>query len=190
MASRYARPVMTFIATFAVIGGAITFAQPATSPQPVQKQPTEAQPRPANEAPQDRPVRPGERPRPAQPGGGAEMRSVEGAMKEMGRRLRSLSENIEQADKKDQNLQDLTAFQRAAMVAKGLKPTRLKGDDPAKALDGYRREQIKVIAMSLELETHILDGKTAEAKAMIDKIKAHRDAAHDQYQAEEDEAGK
>lgn len=186
MLSRYARPVTTFVATFAVIGGAFAFAQPPATNSP----PAQVQPKPASEAPQDQPaVRQGERPRAAQPGGGADARSVEGAMKEMGRRLRSLSENIDQADKKEQNLQDVTAFQRAAFVAKGSKPAKLKGDDPTKALEGYRREQIKLLAMSLELETHILDGKTAEAKAMIGKIKAHRDSAHDQFQVEEEGEG-
>ncbi len=79
-------------------------------------------------------------------------------------------------------------IQRGCLGAKASKPENVKGD-PAQTLDAFRRGQIKLMGMLLELETALLDGKTEEAKALLAKAAEHRDASHEFLGVEEEEKG-
>lgn len=172
--------------------------------------PTLAQP--AGDKPANQPTRDGQ-PQPGQPGGPGGGRggqpggpgggrgegrggggSVKGSMGALRDGLKALKENIGAADKKDQNLAAITQMQRAAVNAKNAKPNNLKGDDQAKAQDGFRRAQIQLLSMLIELETQVMDGKTDAAKATVKKIEDFEDKAHDQFvkekEGEKEEGGR
>lgn len=169
---------------FAVILGstALVLAQPANDqPKPA---PTQPQPQP-------QPVEPAQRQR--TPGGGGGDRggrpgypNVEAAMRSMRSGMRTLRETVDKPDRKEDALTAVGQIQAGTIAAKGMKPEHFK---QGASLDDYRREQIKLLGMLLELETQIMDGKGAEAKATYEKIAKHRDDSHKKFGGEEEEPG-
>lgn len=132
---------------------------------------------------------------PGQPGGrgrgfGGEGQSLEAAMKTMGAALKSLETTAGDAAKKDEALTAVGMLQRGCLSSKSIKPAHLKGADLAKAQEEYRRDQIKLMTMALELETQILDGKTKEASASVEKIKKFRDDSHAKFEDDKKDKGK
>ncbi|MBI1191357.1 MAG: hypothetical protein GC200_11840 [Tepidisphaera sp.] len=150
-----------------VLGGT-AFAQPAG--EAPSKQPEGAQPR---------------RPR-AQFGEGREGRgpSVEGAMKAMGRSLKALKGQIADANKKEENLSLVAAMEMACVNAKGGKPggpamKAAKTDAEKQELTAkFRAHLIHLGHALLDLESQVMEGKTDEAKASIEKIEKIRDEGH------------
>jgi len=110
-------------------------------------------------------------------------------MKVMGSALKALKASAGDASKKEEALQAVGQLQRGCLASKGIKPDKLRGTDLAKAQDDYRRDQIKLMTMALELETLILDGKTKEASAAVEKIADFRDSSHDKYEEKKPPAG-
>lgn len=111
-------------------------------------------------------------------------------MKMMGGALKALKSSAGDAAKKEEALQAVGQLQRGCLASKGIKPGKLPGADLAKAQDDYRRDQIKLMTMALELETLILDGKTKEAVAAVNTISQFRDDSHEKYEEKKDPAGR
>ncbi len=179
---RSARATLAAICGSALVIGAsaIVIAQPASDP---------AAPKPGQPAP----AQPGEERRERGPGreGQAERRpdfpNVEAAMKSMRGGMRALRDIVDKPEKKDEALAAVGVMERACVAAKGMKPQELK---PGASLDDYRRGQIKLMGMFLELETQIIDGKGDQAKATLQAIAKYRDDSHEKFGGEEKREGR
>lgn len=133
---------------------------------------------------------------PGGPGGrqGGGGQSVEGAMKGMDRAIEALKGSIADASKKDDNLRLIGDAERACVGAKNAKPTdaiNAAKDDAAKAavVAAYRKHLLEVLKTLIVAEEATTDGKTAEAKAAIDKVITIRDSAHKEFKVKEKEQG-
>ncbi len=117
---------------------------------------------------------------PGGPGGRGEM-NLEGAMKGMGRALKGLEGGIGSASAKDDNLKMIGEMQRFAVAAKGMQPPmkKVKAEEQAAFVEKFRKAQIELVRMLLDLETQVIDGKNDDAKATLAKVIKHRDASHD-----------
>ncbi|MFO0861355.1 MAG: cytochrome b562 [Phycisphaerales bacterium] len=149
-----------------------------TTLQPVDNTAHVAQAQPAG----DRPRPPGG---PGGPGGQGERRvSVEGAMKTMNRSLKQLRAQLADASKKDENLNLVNEMQRGCVMAKGAplpKDVLERAGDAAaqaKMKTTYRNDMIALLRMLIDLEIAVEDGKTDQAKHLLEKIEAERDRAH------------
>lgn len=131
---------------------------------------------------------PGQPGRPGGPGGERQIQSVGGGMRLINRGLRQLEPSIGDPAAKEQNLQAVWLMQRGCLGAKAARPDDVEGD-PAEVLDKFRHGQIRLMALLLELETAILDGKPDEARVILAKVKDHRDAAHKALGVKEEEPG-
>ena len=161
--------------TALAVAGAVGGAQPPqTSPEPGRVQPEPG-----------RPSQPGG-PRPQQ----GEPRNVEGAMKLINRSLRTLNRQIDDTAKKAENLKLVGDAERGAVLAKGMEPEKAPKDGREEYLKKFRLKQIELIGMLLELETDIVNDKTAEAKAVMAKLATFRDSTHKSFDVEEDADGK
>lgn len=131
---------------------------------------------------------------PGQPGGGRQgggrggqgAPGLDASMKGMDRSLEALKGSISDATKKDENLRLLGDAQRFCASAKNARPTEAINaakDDAAKAkvASDYRKQLIDVLKALIDAEVATMDGKTAEAKAALDKVNALQDAGHKQF---------
>lgn len=138
----------------------------------------------------EQPAQEGQRPR--QPGGpegrpqGERRISVEGAMKIMGRNLERLEPQIGDASKKDENLTLINEMERGCVIAKGLS---VPNDVLAKAADDAAREKMKadyradllsVLKKLISLEEAVSQGKTEEAKSLLQQAIRAGDLGHEQ----------
>ncbi|MEK6703903.1 MAG: cytochrome b562 [Planctomycetota bacterium] len=116
--------------------------------------------------------------------GGDRAGSLEGAMKQLGGALKALKEIVDKSDQKDQSLIHVGTMQRACLTAKSITSPTLKGDpkDAAKTLVEFRRAQIKLMGMLLELETQILDGKLDAARESVKKLGEYKESSHDTFE--------
>jgi hypothetical protein len=118
--------------------------------------------------------------------GGGQQVSLEGSMKGMNRALKTLKGSISDASKKNECLKMVSEMQRncAASKAATVPAEYLKSaaDDAAKAKieDEFRSDLRKNLRLLLGLEDAIVAGKTDEANALIVKIEALRDHAHEE----------
>ncbi|HMN42467.1 MAG TPA: hypothetical protein PKE29_16625 [Phycisphaerales bacterium] len=170
----------------------MAFAQPAGGPGASKDQPAGDRPR----GPQG-----GQRPdgTRGQPGGEgragqrAEGAAVRQGMSAMNRALRTLKNQAGDAAKKDENLKTVNELQRGCVLAKGVSPDRALGRmEEAKragAAVSYRRALIQVMEKALKLETALLDGKTADATAMVDEIAKLRDDSHEMMGVDDERDG-
>lgn len=155
----------------AVVVAGWAFAQPAGQP-------------PAGERPAGQP---GER-----PGGPRQGRppSVEGLMKQVNRAFRTLKREAGKPESKDQVLAAITQMEIAAVTAKDMTPTGhvhwTEAEKPAKVLQ-FRRGQIELIELLLQIEKGVLDGKTAELQPGIERLEAMRKQMHEKLGVEEEE---
>jgi soluble cytochrome b562 len=115
---------------------------------------------------------------------GTDFADVEQAMKAMNNGYRALKGTVEDASKKADNLTIVTRMQHAAVYAKAHKPHHLKGGDAA--LDDYRKALIDLTRILLDLESQILEGKTADAKATLTKFHDMEDKGHEKFMEEHD----
>lgn len=164
-------------AALVVAGATVVSGQPQDQP-PAQGQPREGQP--VEGQPGQRPPR-GPRPDGAP---GREMMSVDAGMKAMRQGLRVLRDAAGDPSKKDASLQAVVLMQRGCLAAKASAPKHLK---QGVSVDEYRREQIKLMGMLLELESNLLDGKHDQAAAMVDKLAKYRDESHEKFGEGEDD---
>jgi Cytochrome b562 len=178
-------------ATVLLTGGIAVFAQDAPSAAPAKAPTQEAQESDAA------PARGGAR-RPGQEGGGArgargENPSVGSSMKSMNRALESLKGSIGDPMKLAENLKLIGEMERGCILAKNAPfPADLlkdAADDAAKAkvATHYRKDMIKLTQSLLELELAVMNGKTADAQAMLVKLDAAREHGHEEFGVEDDE---
>lgn len=137
---------------------------------------------------------PGGGPGGAQRGGAV---NLEGAMKQINGAYKALKASAMDATSKSA---DLDAVQRMQMGIIGAKAgvATLKMSDAARAKFGedkagfeaaFRRKMLDSAKLSIELELAILDGKSAEAKAIVGKIHDAEESGHDVFKSDEREGG-
>ena len=119
--------------------------------------------------------------------------NLEGAMKQINGAYKALKASALDATSKSA---DLDAVQRMQMGIIGAKAgvATLKMSDAARAKfgedkAGFRRKMLDSAKLSIELELAILDGKTAEAKAIVGKIHDAEETGHDVFKSDEREGG-
>lgn len=123
--------------------------------------------------------------------------NLEGAMKQINGAYKALKASALDATSKSA---DLDAVQRMQMGIIGAKAgvATLKMSDAARAKFGedkagfeaaFRRKMLDSAKLSIELELAILDGKTAEAKAIVGKIHDAEETGHDVFKSDEREGG-
>lgn len=158
---------VTVLGVMMFAGGA-ALAQPEGTP--AAKQPSGEQPR-----------------RPRGPvGEGREGRgpSVEGAMKGMSRALKSLKAQVGEPGKQEVNLLLVVDLERACLAAKsgipgGPKMKAAKTEaEKAEIIKTFRSHLILVAHAALELESQLIEGKTAEAKETLVKIQKLQGEGH------------
>lgn len=115
----------------------------------------------------DRPRQPGGR-----PGGPGERPNVEQSMRMMNRGVNQLKASLADPAKKEESLAAVWMIQRGCLGAKAGKPEHVQGD-AAQTLDAFRRGQIKLMGMLLDLETAVMDGKNDAARALLAKVAEH-----------------
>lgn len=157
--------------------------RPADRPPPREGQPG-GQPR------EGQPGQPGERgPGRGGPrgGGGSDFANVEQAMKAINSGYRELKRNVADTAKKTANLASVAQMQRGALYSKNNVPGHLKGGE--KSIEDYRRAQISLMRMLLDLETQILDGKTDDANKSLETIHDFEESQHAKFIEEAKPAG-
>ena len=123
--------------------------------------------------------------------------NLEGAMKQINGAYKALKASALDATSKSA---DLDAVQRMQMGLIGAKAgvATLKMSDAARAKFGedkagfeaaFRRKMLDSAKLSIELELAILDGKSAEAKAIVGKIHDAEETGHDVFKSDEREGG-
>lgn len=136
----------------------------------------------------------GEQPRRQRgPGGdGREGRgaSVEASMKGMSRAFRVLKTQIGDASKKEENLALIGEMERACVAAKSGRPggammKAAKSEaEKAAVLTTFRTHLIAIAHAMLDLETQVMEGKTQEAVASVEKIQKLRVEGHHEMKEE------
>lgn len=82
----------------------------------------------------------------------------------------------------------ITQMQAAVLASKGVVPPyaeKLKGDEQASFVLGYRKKLIEALGQLLQLEVAILEGRGADAVALVKAIDATQKSGHDVYNREE-----
>lgn len=148
-----------------------------------------AQPETSQPAQPDRP-RPGRQPGQPGPGGpggpGQRVMTLDGAMRMINRGFRELRANVADPAKREENLIAVWMMQQGCAAAKRGKPEHLEGD-PVAALEEFRRAQIKLMGMLIELEAALMDNKNDQAAVLLEEIHEHEEASHEKYQVDEEE---
>lgn len=123
--------------------------------------------------------------------GGAPM-NLEGAMKQMNGAYKALKASAFDAASKAADLEAVQRLQMSAIGAKGgvatLKMTDAaskKYADKAAFEAAYRRKMIETAQVAINLELAILDGKSAEAKALVTKLHDLEESGHEVFKADE-----
>ncbi|MBL0871658.1 MAG: hypothetical protein IBJ18_13890 [Phycisphaerales bacterium] len=122
--------------------------------------------------------------------GRADGRGIERAMQGLRNGLRELKSTIDDSSKMEQTLLAVSRMQQSVILGKSAKSNELKGMDKAdeagkqKIQLEYRKSMNQLATKLLELEAKLLDGKTADAKAMIPTIEQMRDEMHKKFQGE------
>ncbi len=138
---------------------------------------------------QDPGQEPRERPRRERPEGERRGMTVEGAMKAMNRAAQTLSGQVADASKKDENLQLVSDMQRACIAAKGSKLDevleKIESEDEKKAMTlKFRLTLIELARTLLNVESNLLEGNGDAAKAELEKALAIREKAHKEFGVE------
>ena len=165
-------------AAILMAGSAVVIAQPAGEPKPAPTQPEGAPPQ----------GQPGQRRGPGGPGGpggGArEFTNVESAMKGLRQGMRMLRDTAGDPARKEEALQAVALMEKACLAAKTFKPEEMK---PGTSIDDYRKSQIELMGMLLQLETAVIDGKSDQAKEIAQKLGKFRDEAHEKFGVKEED---
>ncbi len=132
---------------------------------------------------------------PARAGRGGAPQNFEGAMKQVNRGFKGLEDSAFDATTKTKDLEQIQNVQAGLVAAKGMASSvrmapqaKAKyGDDIAKYLLDMRMQLLAALAISLELESAVLAGDTAAAKAAVAKLDASEHKGHNDFQPDEDE---
>jgi hypothetical protein len=119
--------------------------------------------------------------------------NVEGAMKQMNGAYKALKASAMDASTRAADLEAVQRLQMGVVGAKaGAASLRMSaaakakfGEDKAAFETAYRRMMLDGAKVALELEYAILDGKAAEAKALVTKLHDMEEKGHELFQADE-----
>jgi len=111
-------------------------------------------------------------------------------MKAINRSLRQVHSQLGDATKKDDTLRLLGEAERASIIAKGLEPSTTPAEGREKYLKEFRRHQIRLVRLLLDLEMAVINDKGEEARQVMDKLAAYRDESHEEFKVEDDGDGK
>lgn len=115
---------------------------------------------------------------PAQPDAGkAAPATVEQTMEAIEAAMDTLDKSLD----KPEALRTLWDIQRLALHAKSLVPEHLKGGATPENLAGFRRAQIELMKLLLQLESNLIDARPDEARKTIDAIDELREASHKKF---------
>ena len=119
--------------------------------------------------------------------------NLEGSMKQINGAYRALNASAMDAASKSADLEAVQRMQSAIFAAKGgagslrmSAAAKAKfGEDKAAFEAAFRKAMLETAKLSIELEMAILDGKGAEAKALVKKIHDTEESGHALFQADE-----
>ena len=128
-------------------------------------------------------------------GAGGAPQNFEGAMKQVNRGFKGLKDSAFDVTTKTKDLEQIQNVQAGLVAAKGMASSvrmapqaKAKyGDDNAKYLMDMRMQLLAALTTSLELESAVLTGDSAAAKAAVAKLDASEDKGHTEFQPDEDE---
>jgi len=176
--------VVAAVGVLAMAAGSLAF-QPGATPK---TEPTKTQPttQPAGQPAGQPGERGGGRGQGRGPGaeGGQRGGNVEGAMKQMNRALKALTEQIKDTTKTEENFRLVNEIQRGCAASKGLGiPAKLleKAKDEAgkkKLADEFRKDLIAAMRALLEVEELLAAGKVNEAATKLEVISEMAEKAH------------
>jgi hypothetical protein len=126
--------------------------------------------------------------------GGGQQMSLEGAMKQANRAMRGLKDSAFDASSRASDLEQVQTLSVALANAKGMassspmsKAAKAKfGDDKAAFETSFRQHMITALTEALALESAILAGKSADAKAAFGRVHAAEEAGHALFAEEEE----
>jgi len=104
-------------------------------------------------------------------------------MKGMNRAFRQLKDSVGAAASKDENLRLIGDIQRGVVQSKGMTPPGKGVADEKKAAhtEEYRRVQIELLKLTIDLESQTMDGKVKDAEATFAKVEKLKDEAHTKF---------
>lgn len=115
-------------------------------------------------------------------------------MKQMNGAYKALKASALDASTKTADLEAVQRLQMGIVGAKGGAGLKMSdaaktkfGEDQGAFATAFRRKMIESAKVAMELELAILDGKTAEAKALVGKIHDAEESGHDLFKNEEEE---
>lgn len=128
---------------------------------------------------------------------GGAPQNMEGAMKQANRAYRMLSNSALDASTMKADLDAVQQLQMGLVGSKaGIGGLRMSdaakakfGEDRAAFEKDFRKQMLKAIATAFEIESALIDGNTAAAKAAVQKIHDAEESGHSLFQQEGDEGG-
>jgi len=179
--------VVAAVGVLALAAGSLAF-QPGSAPKTEPKAEPKTQPttQPSGQPAGQPGERGGGRGQGRGPGGEGGQRggNVEGAMKQMNRALKALTEQIKDTTKTEENLRLVNEIQRGCAASKGLGiPAKLleKAKDEAgkkKLAEEFRKDLIAAMRALLEVEELLAAGKVNEAATKLEVIGEMAEKAH------------
>lgn len=104
---------------------------------------------------------------------------VEHTMEAMDDAVETLSKQLG----KPEALQTIWRIEELAQHAKEMVPEHLKGGATPENLTGYRKAQVDLMRLYLNLESDILDNKPDDAKEVLGQVDDLQKSAHRQFKA-------
>ena len=134
-------------------------------------------------------------PRGGRGGAGGAPQNFEGAMKQVNRGFKGLKGSQFDATTKAKDLEQVQNIQAGLVAAKGMASSvrmapqaKAKyGDDNGKYVMDMRTQLLAALTISVALESAVLAGDSAAAKAAVAKLEVSEDKGHEEFQPDEDE---
>lgn len=123
-----------------------------------------------------------------QPAAAAGGLGLEARMKGMNRGFKALKRAAAEGKLTKESAALVVEMEAHAIAAKELLPPnaqKLKGDEQAAFVVGYKKKMIEVINQLFQLEVALLEGRTADATALIKAIDTTEKQGHDAYNKED-----
>lgn len=124
-----------------------------------------------------------------QPQGGAVgPATLDGRMKGMNRGFKALKRAAAEGKLTKESAALVVEMEAHAIAAKEMLPPnalKLKGDEQAAFVVGYKKKMIEAINQLFQLEVSLLEGRTADATALIKAIDTTEKQGHDAYNKED-----
>lgn len=108
-------------------------------------------------------------------------------MSKLNKALKAINRGVEDAAAKDANLAKVADAKAACEASLKFEPASTKdvpAADKAKFIEGYKASMQEVIKQLDALKAAIEGGKTADAKALLDKLNNSKKEGHKKYKAD------